>query len=252
MTEKWRKCLDENKVVGAVLMDLSKVFDSLPHDLLIATLHVYGFSNETLMLLVSYLTGRKQCVKKTTCSAFSSKLFQEFLRDRFWALYYYSTVFINDISVMLSTDDIHNFADDNTITALSETIQDLINTLQNKTARSIKWMENNNMISNPDKFKAIILTKDRKDNSNLQLNFCDKKIKTSDKVQLLGITIDQRLSFEQHISEICRKAPVSLNALKRLGSYLPVEAREAVVDAFLANFNYCPVVWYFSTYRKEP
>ena len=32
MTEKWRQCLDENKVVGAVLMDLSKVFDSVPHN----------------------------------------------------------------------------------------------------------------------------------------------------------------------------------------------------------------------------
>ena len=112
-------------------------------------------------------------------------------------------IFINDIFVMLSTDDIHNFADDNTITALSETVQDLINALQNKTERAIKWMENNNMIANPDKFKAIILTKDRKDNSNLELNFCDKKIKTSNNVQLLGITTDQWLFFEQHISEIC-------------------------------------------------
>ena len=63
MTEKWRKCLDENKVVGAVLMDPSQ-------DLLIAKLHVYGFNNETLMLLVSYLTGRKQCVKNNMFSFF--------------------------------------------------------------------------------------------------------------------------------------------------------------------------------------
>ena len=83
---------------------------------------------------------------------------------------------------MLSADDIHDFSDDNTITALSETIQDIINALQNKTGRTIKWMENNNMIANPDKFKAIILTKERKDNSNLELKFWDKKIKTSDKV----------------------------------------------------------------------
>ena len=107
------------------------------------------------------------------------------------------------------------------------------------------------MIANPDKFKAVILTKYRKDNSNLELNFCDKKIKTSDKVQLLRITIDQRLSFEQHISEICRKASGQLNALKRLGSYLPVEAHQPAVDAFiLANYNYCPVVWYFSTSKQ--
>ena len=57
---------------------------------------------------------------------------------------------------MLSTDDIHNFADDNTITALSETIQDVINALQNKTERAIKWIENNNMITKPDKFNPIL------------------------------------------------------------------------------------------------
>ena len=85
----------------------------------------------------------------------------------------------------------------------------------------------------------------------MELNFCDKKIKTSDVVQLLGITIDQRLCFEQHISKICRKASGQLNALKRLGSYLSNEARQAAVDDFiLANFNYCPVVWYFSTSKQ--
>ena len=83
--------------------------------------------------------------------------------------------FINDIFVMLIADDIHNFAGDNMITALSETIQDQINALQNKTERAIKWMENSNMIASQDKFKAIILTKDRKDNYDLELNFSDKR-----------------------------------------------------------------------------
>ena len=160
MMEKWRKCLHENKVVGAVLMDLSKAFDSLPHDLHTAKLHAYGFSNETLMLLVSYLTGRKQCVKNNNMFSFFNQIISG-VRQRSMLGHILFNIFINDIFVMLSTDDVHNFADDNTITALSETMQDLINTLQNKTERAIKWMENNNMIANPDKFKAIILTKDR-------------------------------------------------------------------------------------------
>ena len=202
MTEKWRKCSDENKVVGAILMDLSKAFDSLAHDLLIAKLHAYGFINETLMLLVSYLTGRKQCVKNNSMFSFFKQIISGVPQGSILGPILFN-IFINDIFVMLSADDVHNFADDNTITTLSEAIQDLINAPQNKTERAIKWMENNNMITSPDKFKAIILTKHRKDNSNLELNFCDKKIKASDKVQLLGTTIDQQLSFEQHISEIC-------------------------------------------------
>ena len=54
MIEMWRKALDEKKVVGGVLTDLSKAFDCLPHDLIIARLHAYGFDKFTIVH--SYLT----------------------------------------------------------------------------------------------------------------------------------------------------------------------------------------------------
>ena len=62
LTEEWRKHLDNNQVVGAVLMDLSKAFDCIPHELLIAKLSAYGFDKKTLMFFLSYLKGRKQSV----------------------------------------------------------------------------------------------------------------------------------------------------------------------------------------------
>ena len=63
MIEKWRKSLDKGESFGALLTDLSKVFDCLPHDLLVAKLHAYGFDIQSIRLIHSYLTGRKQRVK---------------------------------------------------------------------------------------------------------------------------------------------------------------------------------------------
>ena len=63
MIEEWKKSIDNDKLVGAVLMDLSKAFDCIPHDLLIAKLSAHGFDRNSLKLIYSYLKGRRQCVQ---------------------------------------------------------------------------------------------------------------------------------------------------------------------------------------------
>ena len=63
MIEEWKKSIDNDKLVGAVLMDLSKAFDCIPHDLLIAKLSAHGFDKNSLKLIYSYLKGRRQYVR---------------------------------------------------------------------------------------------------------------------------------------------------------------------------------------------
>ena len=63
LIETWYKCLDENNLVGAILIDLSKAFDCLPHDLLTGKLEAYGVTKDALKLMLSYLSQHKQCVK---------------------------------------------------------------------------------------------------------------------------------------------------------------------------------------------
>ena len=63
LIEKWKKILDEKGFCGAKLMDLSKAFDTINHELLIAKLHAYGFEKSTLKLLLNYLSDRWQRTK---------------------------------------------------------------------------------------------------------------------------------------------------------------------------------------------
>ena len=63
LLEKWKTVLDMKRYIGAILMDLSKAFDTLNHDLLMAKLHAYGFSEESLKLIKSYVTNRWQRTK---------------------------------------------------------------------------------------------------------------------------------------------------------------------------------------------
>ena len=159
-------------------------------------------------------------------------------------------IFINDISLTLGSD-LHNFADDNTVTAVAETIQALINSPEIKTSKAIQWMAKNYMIANPEKFKAMVLTKHDDQTAGSEFNFSGRTIYSSAEVDLLGVKLDTKLSFESHISKCVRKQ-LDMNALKRLqGSVISYNTREVLAESFiLSNFNYCPLVRYFSTAKQ--
>ena len=89
MVETWKKPLDKKENAGAMLTDLSKAFDSLNHELLIAKLNAYNFDDSVLKLLLNYFDNRKQCVKiNNEFSSWRRKLNQECHRDLYWDHFY--------------------------------------------------------------------------------------------------------------------------------------------------------------------
>ena len=76
---------------------------------------------------------------------------------------------------------------------------------------AINWFRNNNMIVNPDKFQLMLLQKSTKKVMQEKLLIDNNKLKSQNWVALLGITTDNWLSFDDHISKLCNKASMLLN-----------------------------------------
>ena len=72
-----------------------------------------------------------------------------------------------------------------------------------------------------------------------------------ERMKVLGITIDDKLNFCEHISNVCNKAGRQLNVLQRLKNVLDYKSRMAIYNSFvMSNFNYCPIVWMFTSKKS--
>ena len=180
-------------------MDLSKAFDCIPHDLLIAKLLVQICSN----FFFSYLQNRKQCVKIKNISSEFLNIISGVPQDSIAGPILFN-VFINDFFFFIKRASVHNFADDNTLSSFAKTVSDLIKTLEDESRAAINWFSMNHMIANPDKFKTIILDKQNSDFSNTKISVNNENLEIVPSVKLLGIQIDSQLNFNICINNICK------------------------------------------------
>ena len=175
-------------------MDLSKAFDCIPHDLLIAKLHASGFSLKTVTLIYSYLKRRKQKVKFNNVLSDFLILLSGLPQGSILGPILFN-IFLSNLFSTLKLSDLFNFADDNTISATADNIENLLLTLKRELELAAKWFTENQMIVNPDKFQAMILQNSRnsKNYEPVKLEIESAKIETKNTVKLLGITIDNKL-----------------------------------------------------------
>ena len=250
LLEEWKTGLEANKHTAAVLMDLSKAFDSLPINLLIAKLDAYGVGINSIKLLKSYLTDRKQMVKVNGYFSSWEPLNQGVPQGSILGPLLFN-LFINDIFLFIQEGSLCNFADDNTISISAENVNELHRLVQLNTNKCIEWFNSNHMTANPSKFQSLIVGKNGNHIKEFQINN-DFKINVSSEVTLLGIQIDEQLRFDSHVDKICKKAAMQLNAIKRLARFMGSKERQVIVNSFiLCHFNYCPLIWIFCSNASQ-
>jgi len=231
-------------------MDLSKAFDCLPHDLLLLKLKYYGLSENALQLIKSYLTDRQQCVKIGQNRSNFLTLYKGVPQGSILGPVMFN-IFINDIFNFVHHSNLYNYADDNTLSSSHKDLDVVKQNLEADSISLIQWFSDNKMQANPDKFQAISVGRKTKD-SNIDFNIDNFTIQCDEEVILLGVTIDFRLNFDKHVSNICKKASRQLNVLKRIGKYLCKLGKLNIYYSFiLSNFNYCPLTWHFCSETQK-
>ena len=199
LTDNWKRALDENIQIGTVLMGLSKTFDCILQYLLIATkLYAYGLSEETISLFYSYLKKRGKRVRIDDILSSLQVLISGVLQCSILGPILFN-IFLNDLLEVLKNSDIYNVADGNTISVASKNRDTWIETLKNESESVVNWFRNNNMIVNPDKFQLMLLQKYTKKVIQEKLQINNNEIESENLVTLLGIIIENWLSFDDHL-----------------------------------------------------
>ena len=240
MVEQWRKAIDNKLHAGGILTDLSKAFDCLNHDLLIAKLHAYSFDENSLKLIYSYLSDRKQRTRNNNVYSNEGTLSSGVPQGSILGPLLFN-IYMNDIFLFVPEINIANYADDTTPHTTSKTVDSLVHTLEENTNNIVNWFRNNYMKSNEDKNHLIITNCD-----NVSAKIGDHIIECSQVVKLLGVNIDNKLNFNEHISKICKKVGHKLHALARVSYHMTTGKLRILMKAFIeSQFGYCPLIWMF-------
>ena len=228
MTEKWRKCLDKEEISGAILTDLSKAFDCILHDLLIAKLAAYGFDYQSLRIMESFLSNRQQRTKiNNAFSRYSEIIYGVPQGSTLGPLLF--NVYICDIFFDIIECDIASYADGNTPYNFDFSLDNVISNLEKSTNSLLNWFRENHMKANADKCHLLVSS-----NEN------------STEEKLLGVKFDSNLSFENHVTSLCKKASQKLHALARISHYMDLNKRRNLMKASITSqFSYCPLIWMF-------
>ena len=234
----WKGALDKNSVVGSVIMDLSKAFDLIPHDLLLAKLSAYG----THSLKKSYLTNRRQRVRvedaKSDISYVNSGVFKGSVLEPLLFNF-----FINDLFYFIKEAKLSNYADDNQL-YFANTDPAVVEDVVNKELVVVcEWFRNNKTILNPEKCKALVLS--RKPIVKLSLFAEGVALPLFDTVDLFGLTLDNSLNFGKHITKISKKVGKQLDVLCRQKNILSFRTKLCLYNSFImSHFHYCSSIWH--------
>ena len=193
-------CIDKGDIVGSIFIDFRKAFDLVDHKTLIRKLSTYKCSQSSLQWFISYLESRQQTIDyghgTSRLSFIKSGVPQGSILGPLLFL-----LFINDLPLLLKHCFSDFTADDSTIHSSATSIAKVNKELQADLETAVAWSKQNKLPINYDKTTNMVLGTKPKEHDTylLDLSADGNKIEKVLKQKLLGIVIDDHLSWAPHI-----------------------------------------------------
>ena len=233
--------VDEGHVAAVTSVDLSRAFDSVDHDILLRKLSWYGIDARWFR---SYLECRRQVVRGGTLSLpLSHGVPQGSLVGPILF-----SIFTNDLPSYIPHGRLISYADDTQL--LDSALPDDLSVLQDRQGETLlavqSYFTSNSLKMNPSKTTLLLVgtTNNLKKTVSFQLKVSGHVLTPSTSVKMLGVTVDQTLSWEAHISTVVKKCNSILFCLYKIRHHLTPEVRQLLIQCHVfPHILYCLSVW---------
>ena len=195
-----------------ILLDFSKAFDKVPHQRLLGKMRRLGINQNTVKWVENFLTHRTQRVVLEGMASSSKSVTSGVPQGTVVGPLLF-LIFINDMPSYIQHSQIRLFADDAVLYKTIKSKEDST-LLQQDLDNLLRWESQWQMSFHPDKCKVMNVTRSRTPKESIY-NIRGQALETVTSAPYLGVTIDNKLTWTEHIDKLCKKANRTLGFLKR-------------------------------------
>ena len=243
------KGLENHQYIACILLDLSKAFDTIEHEILLQKLELYGVRGNALSWFKSYLSNRKLRVKCRTVSYSSETISDEHV-------VHYGTpqgsclgpliflVFVNDLHLNLQDSKCVQFADDTTLVFTHHNLNYLRFCIETELLLIQDWFNANWLTLNVDKSSYLLYHSHRQNLPDFKIVLNEVEIPRVRFAKFLGTWIDDHLNWEVHTHKLLTKLKCGIRMLKRSKYLLTSKAKRLLYFGQIhSNLCYSLRIW---------
>jgi len=232
------EALDRNEYLGLVSIDLSAAFDVVNKNLLIKRMNRAGIPNDVVSLIDNWLTGRMGYVE---CGSETSEIF-DITDGTVQGSVLGPILFAIFVSPMFDKFDIDSFADDGYLMNSSEKKEKVLKDLSLNANKLAKWFRDSGLVVNESKTEFCLFHKNQRTKESITIN--QTTIFDRGKIVVLGVILDQTLSWEDHIANLFKSLSKINSAFCIFKKYFTTqELISLATSLYYSKMYYCSSIW---------